>query len=178
MSNAVQPQSWDLSNIVTGLRTQREIWREQQHRNPEHGGRELPSREALQDIVRALCGALFPMRLGPSDLRQETEDFYIGHTLDTALNNLHAQVQLELSYTKKLVNANEQAQIAKTAEIIVNDFANRLPAIRGVLDTDVLAAYRSDPAARSVDEVLICYPGIRATIYHRLAHELYTHGVY
>jgi hypothetical protein len=30
--------------------------------------------------------ALFPMRLGPVDLREESEDFYVGHTLDVALN--------------------------------------------------------------------------------------------
>lgn len=177
MSESIETRPWNLSGIVSGLRTQRERWREQQHRHPERGGRELPSRDALQDIVRAFCGALFPMRLGPSDLRQETEDFYIGHTLDTALNNLHAQVQLELSYINKPLTTSDHAKVLKDAEVIVSDFANGLPAIRAVLDTDVLAAFRSDPAARSVDEVLICYPGIRATIYYRIAHELYTHGV-
>lgn len=177
MSESIETRPWNLAGIVAGLRAQREHWREQQHRHPERGGRELPSRDALQEIVTTLCGALFPMRLGPSDLRQETEDFYIGHTLDTALNHLFLQVQLELSYTRKPATTNEHAQIAQDAAIIVSDFANRLPAIRAILDTDVLAAYRSDPAARSVDEVLICYPGIRATIYHRLAHELYEQGV-
>src|ERR1022692_4883957 len=95
MSDNIEIRPWDLPSVVSGLRAQRERWREQQHRNIEHGGRELPSREALQAITQALCGALFPMRLGPTDLRQETEDFFIGHTLDTALNDLYAQVQLE-----------------------------------------------------------------------------------
>jgi serine O-acetyltransferase len=36
----------------------------------------------------------------------------------------------------------------------------------------VLAAYHGDPAARSVDEVLLCYPGILAVIHHRLAHHV------
>ncbi len=177
MSESIETRPWNLTGIVAGLRAQREHWREQQQRHPERGGRELPSRDALQEVTKAFCGALFPMRLGPSDLRQETEDFYIGHTLDTALNTLHAQVQLELSHTQKPQSPSEHARIVRDAELIVSDFASRLPQIRAVLDTDVLAAYRSDPAARSVDEVLICYPGIRATIYHRLAHALYTNGV-
>jgi serine O-acetyltransferase len=42
-----------------------------------------------------------------------------------------------------------------------------------LLDSDVLAAFQGDPAARSVDEVLLCYPGVRALISHRLAHQLY-----
>ena len=53
------------------------------------------------------------------------------------------------------------------------DRLDQLPSIRRLLDTDVIAAYEGDPAARSVDEVLITYPGMLAIIYHRLAHQLY-----
>ncbi|HMU65131.1 MAG TPA: serine O-acetyltransferase, partial [Nitrosomonas sp.] len=42
---------------------------------------------------------------------------------------------------------------------------------------DIVAAYEGDPAARSVDEVLACYPGIMAIAYYRLAHELNLLGV-
>lgn len=96
-----ETDSWNLATIVADLRAQRERWRHQQQRDPEHGGRELPSRDALREIAMALCGVLFPMRLGPSDLRQDTEDFYIGHTLDTAFNALLPQVQLELNYASR-----------------------------------------------------------------------------
>ncbi|CAM4065766.1 serine O-acetyltransferase EpsC [Roseateles saccharophilus] len=41
----------------------------------------------------------------------------------------------------------------------------------------MIAACRGDPAARSVDEVLLCYPSITAVIHHRLAYRLYTLGV-
>ena len=46
-----------------------------------------------------------------------------------------------------------------------------------MLDADVESAYLGDPAARSVDEVLLCYPGILAVIHYRLAHALYALGV-
>ena len=59
----------------------------------------------------------------------------------------------------------------------MREFGAALPAIRELLDTDVLAAYRGDPAARSVDEVLLCYPGVAAMIHHRLANVLYRLGV-
>jgi len=176
LSATPQASKWDLNAIVADLRAQRERWRAEQHRNPEYGGRELPAREALQEIALALCGALFPMRLGPPDLRQETEDFYIGHTLDTALNALLAQVQLELHYAERHA-PSANAVVGEHALGIVRSFAARLASIRALLDTDVQAAYRGDPAARSVDEVLLCYPGILAIIHHRLAHELYRLGV-
>lgn len=37
--------------------------------------------------------------------------------------------------------------------------------------------FREDPAARSVLEVLICYPGLHAILLHRLAHWCYGHGL-
>lgn len=167
---------WQIQHIVEGLQHARHDWRESQHRAKEFGGRELPSREALRDIVNDLCGILFPMRLGPTDLRQESEDFYIAYTLDKVLNALKQQVVLTLSYdSRRLQQSIDLSEQHRQARQIVQDFANQLPHIRRLLDADVCAAYEGDPAARSVDEVLICYPGILAVIYHRIAHQLYVH---
>lgn len=166
----------DLPEVVRELRGVRERWRIAQQRPREIGGRELPSRDTLAEIVEALRGALFPMRLGPPDLRQESEDYYVGHTLDTALRALLDQVRLELSHELPPPGVRT-ADVERNALTIVRDFGAALPRIRELLDSDVLAAYQGDPAAHSVDEVLLCYPGIRAMIHHRLAHELYKAGV-
>jgi serine O-acetyltransferase len=168
---------WQLQTIVSQLRTARDQWRLQNGRaSTEQGGRELPSRAAMAEILEALCGALFPMRLGPVDLREESEDFYVGHTLDVALNALLAQARLELRYAARHSAQADTEVEAKTIQII-QAFALALPGLRSLLDTDVLAAYHGDPAARSVDEVLLCYPGILAVIHHRLAHHLYRAGL-
>ena len=166
----------DLDPVVAGLRAARERWRESQQRAREAGGRELPSREALTAIVEGLRGALFPMRLGPPDLRPESEDWYVGHTLDTVLTALRAQVRLELRHTAR-TQSQPTLDADSRAQAVVHEFALALPRIRSLLDSDVLAAFQGDPAARSVDEVLLCYPGIRATISHRLAHQLHRQGV-
>jgi serine O-acetyltransferase len=60
---------------------------------------------------------------------------------------------------------------------IIREFTQTLPNIRKKLDTDLEAAYEGDPAARSVDEVLVCYPGISAITCHRIAHELFGLGL-
>jgi serine O-acetyltransferase len=169
--------SFDLQKVVSELSAVRQRWRTAQQRSTEPGGRELPSREALTHIVEGLRGALFPMRLGPPDLRQESEDFYVGHTLDAVLHALLHQVQLELFYTHRLTAPSNDEGVQQQALSIVRDFAHALPQIRELLDSDVIAAFDGDPAARSVDEVLLCYPGIEAMIHHRLAHCLYRLGV-
>jgi serine O-acetyltransferase len=163
---------FDVSDTVSALRAAREAWRESQKRPREPGGREFPSREALSAVVESLKGALFPMRLGPPDLRSESEDFYVGYTLDAALQSLWTQARLELLYTARQ-QPRPAREIDAQATAAVRQFAQALPDIRRLLDGDVLAAYQGDPAARSVDEVLLCYPGILAMIHHRLAHQLY-----
>lgn len=165
-----------VAEIVDALQTVRQQWREVQRRSLEPGGRELPAREALADIVGTLKGVLFPMRLGPPDLRQETENFYVGHALDAALHALFAQARLELQYNARH-DPPDEADIEARAGAAVSAFAQRLPAIRSLLDSDVLAAFHGDPAAGSVDEVLLCYPGVLAMIHFRLAHELYRLGL-
>lgn len=172
-----RPPLFDLRRVVTELAQVRQDWRESQLRSTEPGGRELPSREALASIIDSLRGVLFPMRLGPADLRQESEDFYVGHTLDTVLHALLEQVQLELHFAVRLLGLSQSPALDEQAVQIVRDFSLSLPRIRALLDSDVLAAFDGDPAARNVDEVLLCYPGIHAMIHHRVAHQLYTLGV-
>jgi serine O-acetyltransferase len=162
----------ELQSVVEGLRGARRQWREAHRRGGD--GRELPSRELLAAMIQGLSGALFPMRLGPPTLQPEDEDFYVGHTLGTAMTTLRQQAALELRH-----DARQRGD--GTPSIDAADLASRflrtLPAVRVLLDSDVLAAYQGDPAARSVDEVLLCYPGLRALISHRIAHELYGLGL-
>ncbi len=176
MSHFALQANWGLDNIVGELREVRRRWRETCARNRECGGRELPAPDSIREIVDGLRGALFPMRLGPPDLRQESEDFFVAHTLDSALHSLHWQVLLELQYTARQTGQNTEADFDAQAVDIVSRFAATLPKVRSVLDTDVRAAYNGDPAAHSVDEILLCYPGIQAVIYYRIAHELHQLG--
>ncbi|MBF6617929.1 serine O-acetyltransferase EpsC [Pollutimonas thiosulfatoxidans] len=168
---------FEINSIVDSLKSARQDWRASQHRSREPGGREFPSPQAIAGILEDLKGVLFPMRLGPLCLRQESEDFYIGHTLDSALHALLGQVRLELQYELRehKLSSND---IEQKAVACVQSFANALPEIRRMLDADVLAAYQGDPAARSVDEVLLCYPGVLAMIHHRIAHQFYNQDLH
>lgn len=121
--------------------------------------------------MEGLSAALFPNRLGPPGLTDEGIDFFVGHTLDVALRALCEQVERELRFS------GTREDFEQHACSIVRDFALKLPALRAVLDTDIRAAFEGDPAARSVDEVLVCYPGITAITHHRIAHELHRLGL-
>ncbi|MCE4538634.1 serine O-acetyltransferase [Pelomonas sp. P7] len=162
----------ELQRVVDALRGARQRWRDAHRRGD---GRDLPSRELLAEMVQGLSGALFPMRLGPPTLQADSEDYYVGHTLGAALATLREQAAMELRHDAR--QRGEAPPPAAEADALARRFLATLPSLRELLDRDVLAAYRGDPAARSVDEVLICYPGVRALISHRIAHELYRLGL-
>ena len=167
---------FDIQQIVDSLHSVRQSWRESQNSSREPGEREFPSRDALSQVIDALKGALLPMRLGPPDLRHQSEDFFVARTLDSALRALLAQIRLELTYSARH-QPRQGADLEAEALAATRSFAALLPEIRSLLDSDVLAAFHGDPAARSVDEVLLCYPGVLAMIHHRLAHPLYQLGL-
>jgi serine O-acetyltransferase len=165
----IDGQYWDIDAIASGLRLARDDWRAAHRRHAEHGTTGFPSRNRLEKIMSALCGALFPLRLGPSFVRHHNEEAFVAETLQTALARLYGQIRLELAYA--MGDASSDV-IEREAGRIIGAFARDLPALRRLLDTDVEAAYAGDPAARSVDEVLLCYPCVLAIIHHRLAHRL------
>ena len=167
---------FDIPSIVHDLHDARQLWRQTHRPAGEARGFEFPSRDALSTIVDQLKGVLFPLRLGPPGLRPESEDFHVAHALDAALHGLLREVRTELGYSAALQQLSD-ADIGGQALGATRAFAAALPGIRTLLDSDVLAAYQGDPAARSVDEVLLCYPGILAMIHHRLAHCLYGLGL-
>lgn len=162
-----------ISEIVAELHQAREQWRGQQGRI-DTAQREFPSHDAVAQVIDALKGVLYPLRLGPPELRQAGEDFYIAHTLATALQTLLTQASIELHYHDRLNGVREHSYVLEQrAAQAVREFAQELPGLRKLLDVDVLAAYHGDPAAQSVDEVVLSYPGVLALIHHRIAHHLY-----
>ena len=167
---------FDIAAIVHDLHEARRQWRQAHRPAGDVSGIEFPSRTALATIIGQLKGVLFPLRLGPPDLRQESEDFHVAHALDTALHALLRQVRIELRYSAALRQL-AGTDIERQALDATRTFGAALPGIRVLLDSDVIAAYQGDPAARSVDEVLLCYPGILAMIHYRLAHCLYGLGL-
>lgn len=165
-------QIWGINALVSALRSLR--LQSLQDRQCLVHPPKMPSRGQLQQIVENLGAALFPNRLGLPDLPDEAIDYYVGHTLEQVLRELNRQVTLELQFKNRLQSASQDLQSQSSA--ITQGFAEQLPKIRSLLDSDIQAAYEGDPAASSVDEVLVCYPGVAAIMHHRIAHALYQLG--
>ncbi len=143
--------------------------------------RQLPSRDALIEIVELLRSVLFPGYFGVSDLTRESMTFHVGATLDSVVRMLREQIKRGLCFYATLdehtcgaaVDPEACYKCVEKAEVLTRSFLAGLPEIRRLLALDVIAAYEGDPAARSPDEAIFCYPGILAITCQRLAHLLY-----
>jgi serine O-acetyltransferase len=136
------------------------------------GGRLLPSRDRVIEAAEALRSVLFPGYFGISELNEQNMRFHVGATLDRILLVLLEQIKRGLCFECDHYGIECPACLEK-AERITTEFVQRLPRIQHILATDVHAAYYGDPAAKSTDEAIFCYPGILAVTYYRLAHALY-----
>jgi serine O-acetyltransferase len=170
----VADKSQEIDGIVAELADLRAISQKRHYQ-----GRplpELPSREAIVAVIDGLVAALYPHHFGPAGLFADGVDLFVADTLGQALSALRQQARRELH----LLDADgllNQSEVERKALEIVASFAQDLPRIRALLDSDIRAAFEGDPAAKSLDEVVFCYPGIAAVIRHRIAHRLYLLGV-
>lgn len=168
-----------LETLVAQLREVRLAWREAQGRTREPAARELPSPDTLAHVLEDLGGVLFPMRLGPPELRAATEDRYVRQTLGQTLLFLEGLVRLELQHDARLrgQELSEGPGIAEQAHRTVQAFAATLPTVRAELDADLAASFAHEPDARSQDELLLWHRGLRALRIHRLAHRWHQAGL-
>jgi serine O-acetyltransferase len=158
-----------IGHVVDALRALRKT--SQKSRYKSDAPPELPSRSAVVEIVADLIAVLYPRHFGPSGLTIDTVDAFVSTTLKRALHSLGEQIRKELRLLSE-----DGVDHEGEAKRIADAFLGALPKARSLLDTDIRAAFEGDPAARSLDEIVFCYPGIAAVARHRLAHELYALG--
>ncbi len=65
------------------------------------------------------------------------------------------------------------SKYSQDANKIAEKFTDQIPEVHDKLWTDAESIYKGDPAAESVDEVILAYPGFMAILIYRIAHELY-----
>ncbi|MEE9383045.1 MAG: hypothetical protein V3V08_06480 [Nannocystaceae bacterium] len=87
--------------------------------------------------------------------------------MDRARSILRRQIELSLAFTE----VDDEIAVRRTERVLVC-FAEAIREIQRLLATDVIAARDGDPSTRSVHETILCFPGVLATLHHRIAHQL------
>ena len=136
----------------------------------------LPSRDEILEIVQLLLQLFYPGYVGRQDLTDENLAFHVGTLLSTLREKLQHEIETCLCFAAE-TEGRATGGCTEEAHALTAAFLERLPAIRDALILDVQAAYDGDPAASSLDEVILAYPGLLAITVYRVAHELHPMGV-
>jgi serine O-acetyltransferase len=133
----------------------------------------LPSYREVFEILADLREIIYPGYGRRQNLHMGNVAYHIGDLVDSLHDRLTQQIARAFRHNCRASDLETDFE-AKAQEIVVL-FLDRIPDLRRVLTEDVQAAYDGDPAAKSMDEIVFCYPGVAAISVYRLAHVL--HGL-
>ncbi|HSV55667.1 MAG TPA: serine O-acetyltransferase EpsC [Magnetospirillaceae bacterium] len=141
-------------------------------------GPNLPSKQSVAAIVDDLETLAFPGYRREDGIVDTNVDFLIGEIVHRAARTLVRELERSLDYRYRLAGLPGcPAACHVEARNLTYDFLESLPGIRVVLMEDVAAAFSGDPAAKSVEEVILSYPGHEAIVVHRFANWFWEHGI-
>lgn len=140
----------ELKQILEEIRTARN--------NDLNAPRRIADRTRIVSLIKKIQVVLLPGYYHYNNL-----------TVEQAMEELAEDLKGEMSAALCFSGRNMML-----AESLSEKFLKRLPYIMNVLNTDIQAIYEGDPAAKSMAEVILCYPGFYAISIYRIAHELYS----
>ncbi|MEF9924876.1 MAG: serine acetyltransferase [Muribaculaceae bacterium] len=140
-------------------------------------GEPLPSQTMIKEIIDLCRSVLFPGFFGDSEVNGYNVEYIIGLQCERLNSLLESQVAAGLIFNVSCERSLNIPEIESQAREISSKFISTLPELRRVLHTDIEATYIGDPAAVSHEEVIYCYPALRAISNYRIAHSLLVLGV-
>lgn len=133
-------------------------------------GVNLPSQSSVKQIAVDCMHLLFPGFFEETRLAKADVAAHVTKLLTRLDKRLETEIEKSLRFAGIPSPAASARQL--TGKILA-----QLPALREIIQTDVTAAYRGDPAARSIEEIILAYPCVLSISLQRFAHELYRLGV-
>jgi serine O-acetyltransferase len=141
----------------------------------------LPNYEQVVECVEDLKEVLYPGYRRREGLHIGNVTYHVGDLIDGLHDKLTRQIARALRHedrvVKKVAECVDDTDYDAKGQAMAITFLERIPALREILAADAQAAFDGDPACKSIDEVVFCYPGLEAITVHRLAHELRRLGV-
>lgn len=132
----------------------------------------ITHREAIIDILHRLALILYPGYFIRTRLDSVNLEYYLGQQVIALYEILSEQVILAIRHD--CIRHNQPCvHCEPLGHQLTVEFLRKLPELRTMLAKDIRAALEGDPAAKSYDEIIFSYPGIRAITIYRIAHELY-----
>jgi len=131
----------------------------------------LPRREMVATLCRRYLEVLFPIYFLCGE--REVPGTRACHHLIEIQTLLSKQICSAVRFECRRSNKQTPTDLDQYAEEVHKKLFGQFPELAHLLATDIEAAYHNDPAAGSVEEILLAYPYIEPVTVQRLAHRLY-----
>ena len=131
-----------------------------------------PDREVIVSLMGKLKRLLFPGYFRDPSYRV----YSLGHSLAVLMEDVAYHLGKQIAIALRLgapVDEERASELDAQAQELTVRFLERLSEVRALLQTDLEAFYDGDPAATSLDEIIIAYPGLQAILVNRMAHVLF-----
>ena len=133
----------------------------------------LPDRDAIIEVIQELEQVVFPGYFGDDSMARVQPEYHVGFWLNHLYDKLKEQVEIALLYQGE----EDTQKVSERSAQICEKFFRNLPKVQERLIKDVQAGFDGNPAAKSKEEIIFCYPGLFAIYVYRIAHELYVENV-
>ena len=136
----------------------------------------LPRYPVVIEVLEDLKEILYPGYRNRDCLRSSNVVYHVGGIIDRLYDRLVGLCERAICHgqaSSDVCTPEKRSAIEQTAHQKAWAFLQQIPGIRQTLAKDVEAAYAGDPACKSLDEVIFCYPGLEAITVYRLAHALH-----
>lgn len=143
---------------------------------PDYQQSPIPSQHNVEAIIGLCRAVIFPGFYGEWTLNSDNLSYSVGLNVERLNRLLETEIAAVILMAEGRECVEAPAVRLRAADIALK-FIESLPKLREALNEDVEATYNGDPAALSQGEVILCYPGIRAIVNHRVAHRLHELGV-
>ena len=140
-------------------------------------GLNLAGQRTVHEVLDDLVAILFPGCHGELPASDHQVSGYLRKRLQNIASRLKIQIARAFEYQCTQEQCEDCDRCAEHAEDVVAYVLQSLKGIQEILQSDIVAAYEGDPAAKSTMEVVMSYPGVYAITVHRLAHLLYEKNV-
>lgn len=136
----------------------------------------LPNYDTVIAATEDLKEILYPGYRRRDGLHLGNVTYHVGDLIDRLHDTLTSQIGRALRHEAMKngqCDPRQAGEFERLGQVKAIEFLEQLPDLRKVLAMDVKAAYDGDPACKSLDEVIFCYPGLDAISVYRLAHLLH-----
>ncbi len=141
----------------------------------KNGPKICPSVSTVLEMIELCRVIFFPSFYGEKITNKTQLKFNIGQSVLKLQALMKKEIHDSLCF---LCSKDGECEKCTTlADSYADNFLEELAGLRELLLKDVEATFHADPAAKTLGEIIFCYPGLRAITNYRIAHALLKIGV-